>query len=102
MASTAVATFTTFSNLWMSKYEGQTSFFDCPFPCQETSYEFKVRFYHINTWIDVNEAFPKPEDRVLLGIYYRDLLREKSHRVWPIQQLHVVELFKRSQRRIGT
>ena len=40
-------------------------------------YNFKLNFYHVNSWQDVDEDFPKSEDNFLLCLYYSSLLVEE-------------------------
>ena len=40
-------------------------------------FNFKLNFYHVNTWQDVDDDFPKSDDNFLLCLYYSSLMVEE-------------------------
>jgi hypothetical protein len=72
----AAQSYTEFSN-FLFEYGGNTSYLGCPLPCKQTSYKFKLSYYHTNTWINENEDFPAPGEDFLLSLFYSSLLVEE-------------------------
>ena len=61
---------------WVYSRERETWISDCPVPCQQTVYEIKLKYYHLNNRIDPNNAATRNSNTVSLRLGYETFVVE--------------------------